>query len=180
MGNNQSQTGSNPSQSSAQRKRAPVKAPPVGTLDQEPGSAEYQALPQSFKSIVSQSNRYIDYFKSFLDSPYEQFQNSTINSRLWLLLNGKGITCQDCKTIVLNDEILQKHNTAYHPVQDNEEDHPASYLSPYRFPKHEKKLICPLGCTFTTTKGTAIRKHFVNDHSDTDINSWGYSRDKVY
>ena len=60
------------------------------------------------------------------------------------------------------------------------EENPISYISPYRFIRVEGKLICPIGCPFTTNCARTIRKHFVNEHTDFDLNPWGYSRDLLY
>lgn len=68
---------------------------------------------------------------------------------------------------------------AYHP--DTEEEANAStYMSPYRFFKVDSKFVCPIGCASTFVSGKLVRKHLVNEHNDTDLNKWGYSRDLLY
>ena len=71
---------------------------------------------------------------------------------------------------------------AYHPVdQDADEEADArTYLSPYRFLKVADKFVCPLGCATKAPSGKVIRKHMVNEHSDKDLQPWGYSRDLLY
>ena len=76
--------------------------------------------------------------------------------------------------------MLSKHVKAYHGEEEDEEPDAASYRSPYRFAKVGGKFICPLGCQTSVASGKIIRKHLVNEHKDTDLAPWGYSRDLLY
>ena len=63
-------------------------------------------LPQAFRNLVDKSNRYLPYFKTFVDAPFENFQNVTIERRMWLMFNGQGIQSAEDKTWVLNEDLL--------------------------------------------------------------------------
>jgi len=90
------------------------------------------------------------------------------------------VACEECKTVLPDNKLLSSHQTAYHEDESDEKTEVHTYVSPYRFPRLDKKFICPIGCAFTTTCARSIRKHFVNDHGDSDLNQWGYLRDLLY
>ena len=76
--------------------------------------------------------------------------------------------------------MLQKHCKAYNCQDEEDEADAVSYRSPYRFVKIDGKFICPFGCNISVTSGKLIRKHLVNEHKDTELAPWGYSRDLLY
>lgn len=99
-----------------------------------------------------------------------------------MILNGEGIKCDECKVSVIDTDMLDKHNAAYHAQENSdEEDMSSTYMSPYRFPKIDSQYICPIkNCTFDSDCPKSLRKHLVNDHDDLTLNPWGFSRDVLY
>jgi hypothetical protein len=86
-------------------KKKKFAAPPMGSIDGNSGGP-----PAAFKRLVPNSHKHFYYFNKFIEGTFEKFSNqSTIEGRFWLILNGQGTQCDDCKVFLKDRAFLQKH-----------------------------------------------------------------------